>query len=109
MFSILVMALIVGLSMAVLPKESVKPLLDILESIQKITLHILLFSMKIVPFAVFGLIVGMVATVGIGNNGWIGSIHGNRCFGSWNYVAGIHIILKVCSKKTNIFYIFKIP
>ena len=38
MFSILVMALIVGLSMAVLPKESVKPLLDVLESIQKITL-----------------------------------------------------------------------
>ena len=42
MFSILVMALIVGLSMTVLPKESVKPLLDVLESIQKITLHILL-------------------------------------------------------------------
>ena len=65
MFSILVMALIVGLSMAVLPKESVKPLLDVLESIQKITLHILLISMKIVPFAVFSLIVGMVAKVGI--------------------------------------------
>ena len=33
MFSILVMALIVGLSMAALSKESVKPLLNILESI----------------------------------------------------------------------------
>ncbi|AJM92228.1 dicarboxylate/amino acid:cation symporter [Nitrosopumilus piranensis] len=65
MFSILVMAVIVGLSMAVLPKESTKSLLDLLESIQKITLHILLISMKIVPFAVFGLIIGMVATVGI--------------------------------------------
>lgn len=41
MFSILVMAVIVGLSMAVLPKESTKSLLDLLESIQKITLHIL--------------------------------------------------------------------
>ncbi|QLH03796.1 dicarboxylate/amino acid:cation symporter [Nitrosopumilus cobalaminigenes] len=66
MFSILIMALIVGLSMAALPKDSVKPLLDLLESIQKITLYILLMAMKIVPFAVFGLIVGMVATVGIG-------------------------------------------
>ena len=66
MFSILIMAVIVGLSMAVLPKESTKPLLDLLESIQKITLHILIISMKIVPFAVFGLIIGMVATVGIG-------------------------------------------
>ena len=66
MFSILIMAVIVGLAMAALPKESTKPLLDLLESIQKITLKILLFSMKIVPFAVFGLIIGMVATVGIG-------------------------------------------
>jgi Na+/H+-dicarboxylate symporter len=66
MFSILIMAVIVGLSMAALPKESVKPLLDLLESVQKITLHILIISMKIVPFAVFGLIIGMVATVGIG-------------------------------------------
>ena len=64
MFSILIMALIIGLSMAALPKESVKPLLDVLESVQRITLHILLISMKIVPFAVFGLIVGMVAQVG---------------------------------------------
>ena len=66
MFSILIMAVIVGLSMAALPKESTKPLLDLLESVQKITLHILIISMKIVPFAVFGLIIGMVATVGIG-------------------------------------------
>ena len=65
MFSILIMAVIVGLSMAALPKDSVKPLLDFLESVQKITLYILLMAMKIVPFAVFGLIVGMVAKVGV--------------------------------------------
>ncbi|KEQ57058.1 Proton-sodium-glutamate symport protein [Marine Group I thaumarchaeote SCGC AAA799-E16] len=65
MLSILIMAMIVGLAMAALPKDSVKPLLDLLESIQKITLYILIMAMKIVPFAVFGLIVGMVAKVGI--------------------------------------------
>ncbi len=65
MFSILIMAVIVGLSMAALPRDSVKSLLDLLESIQKITLYILLMAMKIVPFAVFGLIVGMVAKVGV--------------------------------------------
>ena len=65
MLSILIFALIIGLSMAALPKESAKPLLDILESVQKITLHILLFSMKIVPFAVFGLIVGMGSKIGL--------------------------------------------
>ena len=36
MFSILIMAVIVGLAMAALPKESTKPLLDLLESVQKI-------------------------------------------------------------------------
>ena len=65
MFSILIMAVIVGLSMAALPRDSVKPLLDLLESIQKVTLYILLMAMKGVPFAVFGLIVGMVAKVGV--------------------------------------------
>ena len=65
MLSILIMAMIVGLAMAALPKESVKPLLDLLESIQKITLYILIMAKKIVPFAVFGLIVGMVAKVGV--------------------------------------------
>ena len=81
MFSILIMALIVGLSMTVLPKESVKPLLDLLESIQKVTLHILLISMKIVPFAVFGLIVGMVAKVGIETMGGLGVYMGTVILG----------------------------
>ena len=65
MLSILIMAMIVGLAMAALPKESVKPLLDLLESVQQITLYILIMAMKIVPFAVFGLIVGLVAKVGV--------------------------------------------
>ena len=65
MLSILIFAMIIGMSMLVLPRESVKPLIDLLESIQKITIHILMFSMKIVPFAVFGLIVGMVSKVGV--------------------------------------------
>ena len=83
MLSILVFALIVGLAMASLPKESIKPVLDLLESIQKITIHILMFSMKIVPFAVFGLIVGNAA--------------------------GVYVNLEVCSKEAHIIYIFKIP
>ena len=92
MFSILVMALIVGLSMAILPKESVKPLLDLLEAIQKITLHILLISMKIVPFAVFGLIVGMVATVGVGTMVGLGA-----------YMGTVFSVLELCYWYTHCF------
>lgn len=100
MFSILVMALIVGLSMAVLPKESVKPLLDMLESIQKITLHILLISMKIVPFAVFGLIVGMVATVGMGTMIGLGVYMGTVVLGLGIMLLVYALILKFVAKRS---------
>jgi Na+/H+-dicarboxylate symporter len=99
MFSILVMALIVGLSMAVLPKESVKPVLDLLESIQKITLYILLFSMKIVPFAVFGLIVGMVATVGIGTLVGLGVYMGTVVLGLGVMLLVYTLFLKFVAKR----------
>jgi len=99
MFSILVMALIVGLSMAVLPKESIKPVLDLLESIQKITLHILMFSMKIVPFAVFGLIVGMVATVGIGTMVGLGVYMGTVVLGLGVMLLVYMLILKFVAKR----------
>ena len=99
MFSILVMALIVGLSMAVLPKESVKPVLDLLESIQKITLYILLFSMKIVPFAVFGLIVGMVATVGMGTMVGLGVYMGTVVLGLGIMLLVYTLFLKFVAKR----------
>ncbi len=99
MFSILIMALIVGLSMAVLPKESVKPLLDVLESIQRITLHILLISMKIVPFAVFGLIVGMVAKVGIGTMAGLGVYMGTVVLGLGIMLLVYTLILKFVAKR----------
>ena len=99
MLSILVFAIIVGLSMAVFPKESVKPLLDVLEVIQKITLHILLISMKIVPFAVFGLIVGMVAKVGIGTMVGMGAYMGTVILGLGVMLLVYMLILKFVAKK----------
>lgn len=100
MLSILIFAMIVGLSMAVLPKESVKPLLDILESIQKITIHILLFSMKIVPFAVFGLIVGMVSKVGIGSMIGMGAYMGTVVLGLGIMVLVYALILRFVAKRS---------
>ena len=99
MLSILIFALIIGLSMAALPKESAKPLLDILESIQKITLHILLFSMKIVPFAVFGLIVGMVSKVGIGSMVGMGAYMGTVVLGLGVLLLVYTLFLKFIAKR----------
>ena len=100
MLSILIFALIIGLSMAALPKESSKPLLDILESLQKITLHILLFSMKIVPFAVFGLIVGMVSKVGIESMAGLGVYMGTVVLGLGVMLIVYVLILKIVAKRS---------
>ena len=100
MLSILIFALIVGMSMAVLPKESVKPLLDLLETIQKITIYILLFSMKIVPFAVFGLIVGMVSKVGIGSMIGMGAYMGTVVLGLGIMILVYALILKLVAKRS---------
>ena len=100
MLSILIFAMIVGLSMAALPRESVKPLLDVLESIQKITIHILLFSMKIVPFAVFGLIVGMVSKVGIGSMVGMGAYMGTVVLGLGIMVLVYMLIIKFVAKRS---------
>ena len=99
MLSILVFALIVGLAMASLPKESIKPVLDLLESIQKITIHILMFSMKIAPFAVFGLIVGMVAKVGIESMVGMGAYMGTVVLGLGVMLLVYMLILKFVAKR----------
>ena len=99
MLSILVFALIVGLAMGTLPKESIKPVLDLLESIQKITIHILMFSMKIVPFAVFGLIVGMVAKVGIGSMVGMGAYMGTVVLALGVMLLVYMLILKFVAKR----------
>ena len=99
MLSILIFAMIIGMSMLALPKESVKPFLDVLEAIQKITIHILLFSMKIVPFAVFGLIVGMVSKVGIESMVGMGAYMGTVFLGLGVVLLVYTVILKFVAKR----------
>ena len=99
MLSILVFAMIVGLAAASLPKESVKSFLDVLEAIQKITIHILMFSMKIVPFAVFGLIVGMVSKVGIESMVGMGAYMGTVFAGLGAMLLVYILILRFVAKR----------
>lgn len=65
MLSIIVFALIIGVSMITLPKESSKPILDLLESIQKITMKVVSWAMRLAPFAAFGLIAGITSKLGL--------------------------------------------
>jgi len=65
MLSIIVFAIIVGVSMITLPKESSKPILDLLESVQKITLKVVSWAMRLAPFAAFGLMAGITSKLGL--------------------------------------------
>jgi Na+/H+-dicarboxylate symporter len=65
MLSIIIFALIVGVSVISLPEKSSKPILDLLESIQKITLKIVSWAMRLAPFAAFGLLASMASKLGI--------------------------------------------
>ncbi|KAF6241950.1 dicarboxylate/amino acid:cation symporter, partial [Nitrosopumilus sp. b1] len=61
MLSIIVFALIVGVSMIMIPTKSSKPILDLLESIQKITMKVVSWAMRLAPFAAFGLMADITA------------------------------------------------
>ena len=65
MLSIVVFAIIVGVSMISLPKQSSKPILDLLESIQKITMKVVSWAMRLAPLAAFGLMASITSKVGL--------------------------------------------
>ena len=65
MLSIIVFAIILGGSMLSLPSGSSKPILDLLESVQKLTMKVVSFAMRLAPFAAFGLMAGITSKVGL--------------------------------------------
>ena len=65
MLSIIVFAIIVGVSLITLPKESSKPILDLLESVQRFTLKVVSWAMRLAPFAAFGLMASITSKLGL--------------------------------------------
>lgn len=65
MLSIIIFALIVGVSMITLPEKSSRPILDLLESIQKITMKVVSWAMRLAPFAAFGLMTSLTSKLGL--------------------------------------------
>lgn len=65
MLSIVIFAIIVGVSLVNIPSETAVPLLKVLYSVQEITMAITRWAMKLAPIAVFGLMCQVTAKVGI--------------------------------------------
>lgn len=99
MLSIIIFALIVGVAMISLPKESSKPILDLLESIQKITMKVVSWAMRLAPFAAFGLMASITSKVGIDALAGLGAYMATVVIGLFAMMVVYIIIIKVFAKR----------
>lgn len=65
MLSIVIFAIITGVSLANIPSDTAVPLLKVLYSVQEIAMAITRWAMKLAPIAVFGLMCQVTSKVGI--------------------------------------------
>ncbi len=65
MMQVVVFALLIGVALVSLPKDRARPLLDLLGSIQEITMIVVRWAMYLAPFAVFGLLTQLTARLGL--------------------------------------------
>jgi len=99
MLSIIVFALIVGVSMISLPKQSSQPILDLLESIQKITMKVVSWAMRLAPFAAFGLMAAITSKVGLSALTGLGAYMTTVIIGLFAMMLIYIIIIKIFAKK----------
>ncbi len=66
MLQMVVFAILIGIAIVSLPRQHQKPLLEILVSIQEVTMVVVRWSMLLVPFAVFGLLSKLTTQLGLG-------------------------------------------
>lgn len=65
MLQVVLFATLVGIALLNLAAESAKPILDLLGSVQELTMKIVGWAMRIAPLAVFGLLARQMVTTGI--------------------------------------------
>lgn len=99
MMSIIIFAIIVGVSMISIPEKSSKPILDLLESIQKITMKVVSWAMRLAPFAAFGLMADITSKVGLEALAGLGAYMSTVVIGLFAMMAVYLIIIKLFTKR----------
>jgi Na+/H+-dicarboxylate symporter len=99
MLSIIIFALVVGVSMISIPKQSSRPILDLLESIQKITLKVVSWAMRLAPFAAFGLMAGITSKIGLSALGVLGAYMLTVVTGLFVMILVYMLIIKFFAKR----------
>lgn len=72
MLSIVIFTIIIGIAIIQLPRKTIQPILRFLEAIEEISMTIVSWAMLLVPYAAFGLVAEMTASVGIAGLAGIG-------------------------------------
>ncbi|MEO8934501.1 MAG: dicarboxylate/amino acid:cation symporter [Xanthomarina sp.] len=66
MLGVVIFTIIIGVAITQLNDETANPLLRFTEAIQKICMIVVSWAMKLVPYAVFGLMAALLSRIGIG-------------------------------------------
>ncbi|GAB5466476.1 MAG: dicarboxylate/amino acid:cation symporter [Candidatus Kapaibacteriales bacterium] len=64
MLSIVIFAVIIGIALTKLKKTNAKPIMRLIESIEQISMTVVGWAMRLVPYAVFGLTAALASEVG---------------------------------------------
>ncbi|WP_027419619.1 dicarboxylate/amino acid:cation symporter [Crocinitomix catalasitica] len=65
MLGVVVFTIIIGVAITQLQQETSRPIIRLVESIQKICMIVVSWAMRLVPYAVFGLIAALLSRIGI--------------------------------------------
>ena len=65
MLQVILFAVVIGVALVNLAPDKSAPLFDLLGSLQEVCMKVVAWAMRLAPFAVFGLIARLTATVGI--------------------------------------------
>jgi len=99
MLSIIIFAMFIGVAMISLPKKSSQPLLDLLESVQKITMQVVSWAMRLAPFAAFGLMADITSKLGLTAILGLGVYMGTVVIGLFTMMIVFIFIIKFLAKK----------
>ena len=99
MLSIVIFAIFVGIALISLPEKSSQPMLDLLDSVQKITMQVVSWAMRLAPFAAFGLMVDITSKIGLSALIGLGVYMGTVIIGLFAMMIVYIIIIKFFAKK----------
>lgn len=99
MLSIIIFAMFIGIAMISLPKKSSQPLLELLESVQKITMQVVSWAMRLAPFAAFGLMADITSKLGLSALFGLGAYMLTVVIGLFTIMLVYIIIIKFFTKR----------